>query len=334
MKEIISRAINKFGRVTSFTGLVLVLALSLGCGSAAERDAKKFKQEDPEGFAAVQRMREKSAQGGKLTADELAVAKQLHQKYPAEPDLRRLLVTASQRNGDWAGVAALVEAIPAGERTREDQLTLGQAYLKLGRHAEASALVGPLAEAAPADVELNNLAGQAWFNLGDHNRAAAIFDRVWAGLIAGKQVDAVVERGLIYFYQGAHPKAIETLKQALQLDGSSIAANAALARVYSAIGDQQQASIHQQRAEQIHAQSTADEARAMRLVGLVRELEAAFRAQRYQDCVTTAQQVVALAPPATQATAYQYLAQCYQAQGNTVEAQKANEQATRLQQQR
>jgi tetratricopeptide (TPR) repeat protein len=314
--------------------LVLLLLFGAGCRSASERDTARLKQEDPAGFTAVQRMREKLANGRNLSAEELAQAKALHEKYPAAADVRTVLVSSLQLSGDWAGVADLVKAVPEAERTHDDQLILAKAYLRVGRNAEAAAIAGPMADANPADVGLNNLAGQAWFNLGDQNRAAMVFDRVWPGLISGKQIDAVVDRGLIYFYQGAHPQAIETLRAALGMDADSIPANNALARVYAAMGDQQQATVFQQHAEQIHAKATTEEARAMRLVGLGRELETAFREKRFGDCVAAALQIIPLAPPPTQATAYQYLGQCYQAQGNTAEAQKANEQAAHLQQQR
>jgi tetratricopeptide (TPR) repeat protein len=321
-------------RSGAFIGLLLSLLLSAGCRSASERDTERLKQEDPAGFTAVQRMREKLAKGRNLSAEELTEAKALQQRYPAATEVRQVLVSALQLSGDWTGVAELIALIPSAYRTHDDQVTLIKAYLKLGRNGDAAALAGPLADANPTDVGLNNLAGQAWFNLGDQSRATTAFDRVWPGLIGEKQIDAVVDRGLIYFYQGAYPKAIETLKTALGMDADSIPANNALARVYAAMGDQQQAAIFQQHAEQIHAKATTEEATAMRLVGLGRELEAAFREKRYGDCVAAALQIIPIAQPATQATAYQYLGQCYQGQGNAAEAQKANEQAARLQQQR
>lgn len=329
-----SKIVRALARTVGLAGLVALLVLSLGCGSAADRDTEKLKMEDPAGFTAVQRMLDKVANSRSLTADEVRQAKDLHQKYPAAPEVRKVLLGALQSGGDWTGVAALIEELPANKRARDDQLLLAKAYVRLGRNDDAAATAGPLADANPSDVELNSWAGQAWFNLGDHARAAAAFDRVWAGLIAAQQTDAIVDRGLIYFYQGAHPKAIEVLKAALAIDADSIPANSALARVYGAAGDQAQATIYQQKADEIHTRGTAEEARRMRLVALTRELEGALKEKRYGECVASAMKLIPQAPPAIQATAYQYLAQCYQAQGNTTEAQKATEQATRLQQQR
>jgi tetratricopeptide (TPR) repeat protein len=270
------------------------------------------------------------ALGQNISAEDYALAMRLHKKYPAIVEIRQIMITSLEMRGDWNGIEPLLLEIPVTERNREDQMRLAKVYLKQGRNEDAAALIGPLADAAPADVGLNNLAGQAWFNLGDQGRAAAAFDRVWPGLVSAKLKDAVIARGLIYFYQGAHSAAIETLKVALGMDADSIAANNALARVHAAMGDTQQATVYQQRAEQAHAKATADEARAMRLVGLSHDLQAAWAEKRYGDCVQAAQQMIPLAQPAIQATAYEYLVQCFQAQGKSSEAQEAQAQLARL----
>lgn len=315
-----------------FASLVLALG-GLGCRTASQRDAEDLAREDAAAVTDLQRMKATLAQGENITPDELMRLKKLHQKYPAATEVRQILLQSLQLRRDWEGLAQLLEEVPVGERTRPDTENLGKIYLKLGRFANAAQLLGPLAEAAPAEVELNSLAGQAWFYAGDHDRAAIALDRVWAGILSAKLIDAVVTRGLIYFYRGENPRALETMKLALGFDADSVSANNAIARVYSAMGDPQQALVHQQRAEQAHARQTAQEAQSMRLVGLSYELKAALEEKRFSECIRISQEMLPLTEPRQQSAIFQYQAQCFQGLGQTDAAQRAQAEAQRLQQQ-
>ncbi|MEO6393981.1 MAG: hypothetical protein ABIP75_19160 [Pyrinomonadaceae bacterium] len=308
----------------------LVLAISgIGCRTAAQRDAENLARDDAAARSELQRMKATLLQGQNIAPDDLTRLKKLHEKYPAAADVRQVLQQALQLRRDWEGLAQLLQEIPADERTRPDQESLGKVYLKLGRFAEAAKILGPLANAAPAEVELNSLAGQAWFYTGDHDRAAVALDRVWTGILSAKLLDAVVTRGLIFFYRGENPRAVETIQIALEMDADSVAANNAIARVYAAMGDQQQALIHQQRAEQGHARQTAQEAQSMRLVGLSYDLKAAFDERRFSDCIRISQEMLPMTELHQQALIYQYQAQCYQGMGQTDAAQRAQAEAAK-----
>lgn len=311
---------------------VFTLALSgLGCRTAAQRDAENLARDDAAAATDLQRMKTKLSQGQNIPPDDLTRLRKLHEKYPAAAEVRQVLQQALQLRRDWDGLVLLMQEIPAGERTRPDQESLAKVYFKLGRFAEAAQILGPLADAAPAEVELNSLAGQAWFFTGDHNRAAVALDRVWTGIMSAKLLDAVVTRGLIYFYRGENPRSVDTIKLALGIDPDSVTANNAIARVYAAMGDQQQALVHQQRAEQGHARQTAQESQSMRLVSLGHDLQAALETGRFSDCIRISQEMLPLTEPRQQAPIYQYQAQCYQGLGQTDAAQRAQDEAQRLQ---
>jgi predicted Zn-dependent protease len=232
---------------------------------------------------------------------------------------------------DWDGVAQLISSVPVAQRTRQDQLTLAQVQLMVGNYQEASSVAGPLAEAAPTDLEANSLAGRAWYHEGRYDEAARAFDRVWNSLISARRVEDIMMRGLIYFYRNDHQKAIETLNTALRLQPDYYPGYGALSRVYRAMGKTEQAEEYQRQGAEALARQTTERARQSRFASGLRELELAWNERRYEDVVRITQDLLQKDTNSPQRPVlYQYLSQAYQALGRTAEAQAAQAEATRL----
>lgn len=312
------------------TAIALVFLLS-ACGSAADHDKTNFESDT----AAVTEVRRIQASLGKspvVVQSDLDLLKSIHKKYPGAEEVSRALQTALQSRQDWSALLQLLSEKPEAQRTHEDKVFLGKILIKLGRYAEASEILGPMAETAPNDRELNSLAGHAWYYEGRYDEAARAFDRIWDAIVAAKQIDEIMLRGMIYFYKGDRDRAIELLKKTIEINPDYIAGLSALSRVYSAKGDSKQAEYYASQAQNIHERVTADEARLMRLSSRSRDLEQAWNRGDYEACISIAQELLPMADPAQKAVLYDYLGQAYRATGRQTEAQEAFQQAARLRQ--
>lgn len=303
-----------------------------GCAGRAERDQASF-EADAAARTEVRRIEAALARTQNVQQSELDLLKSLHAKYPAAAEVSNTLQTALQARQDWDALEKLLTEKPAAERTPAEQVNLAKVYIKLGRYRDASDIVGVMADAAPNDLELNSLAGYAWYYEGKYDEAARAFDRVWDALVAAKKIDELMMRGMIYFYKGDQERASAVLKKTVEINPDYIPGLNALSRVYAARGDNAQADSYRAQAESAHARQTADEARRMRLTSRARDLEGAFAAGRYAECVEIAREMLQTADDAQKPALYQYLGQAYQATGKQAEAQAAFQEAARLQQQ-
>jgi tetratricopeptide (TPR) repeat protein len=299
------------------------------CGSSAGKDQASY-EKDKAAVIEVRRIQASLAQSPNVLQSDLDLLKRLHEKYPGVPEVQQALQNALQVRQDWAALETLLTQKPESERTTQDQILLAKVYIKLGRYADASRILGPMADAAPNDLELNSLAAHAWYNAGKYDEASRVLDRVWNAIVASGAVDELTMRGMIYFYRGDKDRAIEVLRKAVEIKPDHIPANNALARVYAAKGDQTQAERYRAQAESSHARQTADESRGMRVTSRSRDLEAAFAAGRYDEAIQIAREMLQLADDAQKPVIYEYLAKAYQASGRQAEAQTALQDAARL----
>ncbi len=303
-----------------------------GCASRAERDQASF-EADASARTEVRRIEAALARTQNIQQSELDFLKKLHAKYPAAAEVSSTLQAALQARQDWDALEKLLTEKPAAARTPGEQVNLAKVYIKLGRYRDASDILGAMADAAPQDLELNSLAGYALYYEGKYDEAARDFDRVWDALVAAKKIDELMMRGMIYFYKSDQERASEVLKKTVKINPDYIAGLNALSRVYAAKGDGAQADLYRAQAERAHARQTADEARRMRLTSRARDLERAFTAGRYAECIEIAHEMLQTADDAQKPALYQYLGQAYQATGKQAEAQAAFQEAARLQQQ-
>jgi predicted Zn-dependent protease len=312
-------------------GLVLLI-LCGACGGQAKRDQAAF-EKDRVALTDVRRIGAGLAQSQAITQNDLDLLRKIHAKYPGANEVRQTLQVALQARQDWGALEKLLTEFPDAIRTQQEQSYLAMVYIKLGRYSDASHIAGPLAEGSPNDLELNSLAGTAWYYEGRYDDASRAFDRVWDALVASKQVDEIMMRGMIYFYRGDKGRAIEILKKTVEIKPDYVAGINALSRVYAAIGNNEQAELYRGQAERAHAIQTAEEARRMRVVSRSRDLESAFAAGRYDDSILIARELLQSASDLQKPTLYEFLGRSYQATGRQTEAQAAFAEAARLRQQ-
>jgi tetratricopeptide (TPR) repeat protein len=311
--------------------LLICLAFFIACQSAAQKEASLLAQ-DARSKAELSRISQTLRGGYPLTPQDFESIKQIREKYPNSTDVRNVFQSALVKRGDFESLVKLIEAIPARERTREDNLNLAKSYLKLGRYSEAVDLVKPLAEAAPKDSELNSLLAFGYFYLGQTDEAAKYLDAVWDAIVQNKRIDEINTRGLIYFRQKNYEKAIETFKKSLEINAEDISANNTLSRIYAAQGDTAQAEVYRLKTEQAQDAISANEAKASRIVQNSYQLEDAWKAKRYEEVVNLARQMLPEANEKNKPALYQYLIESYKALGKPEEAQKVLSEAQNLKQ--
>lgn len=310
----------------------MIFSLTLaGCASQAETDQKNF-EGDKAAVTEVRRIQAALARRQTVPQSDLELLKSLHAKYPRATEVQQTLQSMLQERQDWDALEQLLTAEPEAERTQAEQIYLAKIYIKLGRYRDASRIAGTLAEAAPNDLELNALAGHAWYFEGQYDNAARAFDRVWDALLSAKQLDEMMMRGMIYFYKGDKDRALEVLKKTVEINPDFIPGNNALARVFAAKGDQQQAAFYRDQADRLQARRVAEETRKRRLVARGHDLETAFAAGRYDEAARIAQELLQTADASQKPTLYEYLGQAHKATGRQAEAQAAFQEAARLRQ--
>jgi predicted Zn-dependent protease len=304
------------------------MCLLVACQDTAERDAELLSQ-NKQDTAELKRL--KNVVVTRLvTRTDLDSLKKLREKYPAAIEVRKTLQAALVVRRDWGALEKLLMEIPEERQTQDDKTELTKAYIRLGKGTEASQTIAPLADAKADDIELNGLAGQAFFLAGQTDVAAKYLDRIWEKLIAAKMVDEIAVRGLIYFYQSNNQKALEVLQQADKINANHIPTINALARVYAATGDERQAENYRAQAEKIMRDVTAEETRKAKLVERANELQKAWNEKRYEEVIRIAQEMIPEVDSANRIVLYEYIAQSYQALGKTAEAKAAMDEAAKL----
>lgn len=309
----------------TLTAILVLLVFLSGCQTQGDDPFKA------DSLALNEFKRIQSVQVPTLT--DLDSLKRLHAQYPQANEIRQTLQTALQARQEWEALAGLINEKPESELNQADKLNLARIYIKLGKYNDASHILRPLADSAPNDLEINTLAGHAWYYDGKYEDAARVFDRVWSDIVTARQVDSINMRAMICFYQGDQTRAIELLKKAIEIKPDYIPANNGLSRVYAARGDKEQAEFYRNQAERAHAAQTELEIRQMRLTSRARDLEQSFKGANYDECVSIANEMIPAANNSLTPMLYEYLGRCYQALGKQTEAQSALATAARLRQQ-
>jgi tetratricopeptide (TPR) repeat protein len=326
-KKFLYKHLSKAGHYV----LLLCLAFFISCQNAAQKEASLLAQ-DANAKSELSRISQALNGGYPLTPQDFASIKQIREKYPNSADVRNVYQSALVKRNDFESLVKLIEAVPATERTREDNLNLAKSYLKLGRYQDEIDLVKPLAESKPKDLETNSLLAFGYFYQGQTDDAAKYLDAVWDTIVQNKRIDEINTRGLIYFRQKNYDKAIETFKKSLEINADDISANNTLSRIYAAQGDAAQADIYRLKTEKAQDAISANEEKASRMVQNSYRLEDAWKAKRYEEVINLARQMLPDAGEKNKPALYQYLIESYKALGKTEEAQKVQSEAQNLKQ--
>ncbi|MGI9054843.1 MAG: tetratricopeptide repeat protein [Pyrinomonadaceae bacterium] len=314
--------------------LLFCLAFLCACQSAAEKESAALKQDAPV-LSQLAQINNAINTTRSISPENFAALKTIREKYPNALEVRQTYKNALVIREDWQALEKFLTEKPLAELSAEDRQTLGKVYVKSGKYEQAIETLKALAEANPNDVETRSLLGLSFFYLDKNEEAGAQLDSVWDKIIAEKRIDEITTRGIIYSRQNNFPKAIETLKKAVEINPSSAAANNALAQVYARSGDAEQAEIYRAKTVEINDNAAALTFEASRRVQQIYELETAWKAKNYQEVINLANRILPTAVEKNQKIVlYQYLFESNKALGNQAEANNALTEAQKLQQQK
>jgi Flp pilus assembly protein TadD len=313
---------------------LLCLAFLCACQSEAEKQSAALKQDAPV-LSQLAQINNAINTTRSISPESFAVLKTIREKYTTAPEVRQTYKNALVVREDWAALETFFGETPLAELSAEDRQTLGKVYVKSGKYEQAIEALKPLADGNPNDVETRSLLGLSYFYLDKPDEAGAQFDSVWDKIIAEKRIDEITTRGIIYSRQNNFPKAVETLKKAIEFNPSSAAANNALSQVYARQGDAEQAEIYRAKTVEINDKIAAETFEASRRVQRIYSLENAWKAKNYKEVINLANQILPTTADKNQKIVLcQYLFESYKALGNQAEANNALAEAQKLQQQK
>jgi tetratricopeptide (TPR) repeat protein len=311
-----------------FLKLLIVLALALFAG-ACQSDEKSL-QNDKQSLETISRISKTFSVGQKPSSEDFESLRQVFEKYPRSQTVNQVYKFALIKREDWASLKNLLSATPFDELSKEDQKNLGNAAYKLGDYAESVAVLGKLADGN--DREVISVLANSYFYLGNYSESKLLLDRNWERTKNEKLVNDITLRGLIYFHENESDKAIETLKLALEISPDNIPAANAISRIYAALGEQEVAEAYLEQVQRTFDKVTAEERRKTKIVEKLYELQEAYKAQRFQEVIALATEVLPDADTKNKIALYQYLYNSHIALGHQKEAQEALEQANQIQQ--
>ncbi len=304
--------------------LILSLILSgISCQSDTKQDDAILLAEDKQALAEITRINRNLATEQPLLPADFESLRKIYEKYPQAEQVRNIYQSALVKREDWVLLEKFINEIPADQRTRADQLNLGKVYLKLGHYEDLNAMFKPLADANPNDADFNSLLGFGYFHLGQNDEAAAYLDRIWETIVSEKRIDEITTRGLIYFRQKNYPKTIEVLEKAFEINPLNSTATNTLSRAYTANNNVEKAEEFRKKTAEIHRNAEEFEARSMRNVGLIYDLQTAWTEKKYSEVISLANRILPDAQEKNKPALYQYIAESYKAMGMKTEAEAA-----------
>ena len=261
--------------------LLLCLAFLFACQSEVEKESAALKQDAPV-LSRLAQINNSINATRSISPENFAALKTIREKYPNAPGVRQTYKNALVIREDWTELENFLTEKPLADLNAEDRRTLGKVYVKSGKYEQAIETLKALAEANPNDVETRSLLGISYFYLDKPDEAGAQLDSVWDKIIAEKRVDEMTTRGIIYSRQNNFPKAIETLKKAIEINPSSAAANNALSQVYARSGDAEQAEIYRAKTVEINDKVAAETFEASRRVQQIYGIETCLEGEKLQ----------------------------------------------------
>ena len=304
---------------------VFVFAL-IGCQS----DETAF-QSDEQAKRDLNTVAQKLSIGSNVTNKELAALKTTYEKYPTSQTLRKTYQTILIKRQDWETLRPVLERIPEAERSDDDWKNLGKTLYKLGRYKDAIGHLRRFEEGN--DLDARSVSANAYFKLGDYEQAGNLLDSRWKEIEGKKRYSDIALRGVIHFHEEENDKALKVLNSVIDADPKNITALNTLARLHGRLGNEEKASEYLSVVDRAFEEITANEKRAANLVGKVNELQRAYRERRYDDTIKLIKEVLPQLDKQKQAVLYTYLINSYQALGDQVNATKAKQELSRLQNQ-
>ncbi len=322
--------------VRSGAHLLLVLlcfGVFIACTNDGGSDSARLRA-DPGAFEKLRQIKGSMDAAGTLPNEDFETLRAINSRYPNAIETKQTYRQALMLRGNWTEIERELSATPPDQLTVEEKVLLAQSFAKLGKYREMVALLEPLTTTEPGSVGKHGMLAFAYFHLDQPEKAAEHLDGVWERIVSEKKVDEITLRGLIYLRQNNIPRAIEVLKQAVELNSKSSAAHNALSRAYAQAGNDELSKIHLTKAREQYDISTASTFAASRRVAQIYQLETAWKSKNYPEVVALASEMLPDADPAQKSVLYQYIFESQKALGNQTEANKALDAARNLQQQK
>jgi tetratricopeptide (TPR) repeat protein len=280
--------------------------------------------------ASLEPVRAQFARDGHFDGESLATLQRLRADHPRDRSVMVLLEQALLEREDWNALVALVgertETAPAAAQAAD----LATVLLKAQRYDEAAECLASAGARESEDVKLVWLTAFADFHRGRHAEAAALIDERLDDLLSGGIGDALLLRGTIALQADEFEQARELLERFVVLQPTHPAAHDALGRTLAALGDDQAAGEHLERAQALHAALSRAETTQARLSARASAANAAFAEGDYATCERLLKEMIPTADTDLQVELYRYLARVHTSQGRTAEADQALERARQL----
>lgn len=260
---------------------------------------------------------------------ELQDVQRAHPEAAAPYAALRATLEACQR---WEPLAALLASRPAATRTQQDAVDLARLnIIYLQRFAEGEALIRPLVEANPDNVDYVALLTSALFYQRRVAEAAPHVDRLWEAVVANRLADIMAMRALAFHEAGQSERALRILEQARDFQPANVFVQTSLGQVATALGDPGVAGTAEAAAQSVREAQSAQVALNTRLQDLYRRLGEAYNQGLFLDVEPLANQLLeAGPPPELQVEIHRVLARTYLELGRPEDAAAASDEAARL----
>jgi len=278
---------------------------------------------DPGGRAVLRGVQAEIVRRYTVSDDNLRALRNLHERWPDQPDVLETLKSALARREDWEGLAALYEAQPS--LTSFERADLGKVLIRIGRFEEAVEILVPLADEVAVDADLSYHAALALYRTGDRQRAAGYLDRMWDGYIQHRMVQAIALRGQIFFDEGNLARARRVFEQALEIDDSLAAREAydGLGRTLVALGEEEAAKEVFDTLDAMNASAAEYEQRRLEQFTKIRAVQTAWEEGDMEETERLLDEVVPLAEDRFKPMLYTIAADVYRRTGRAEQADEA-----------
>lgn len=310
------RSLERSGRTIVWIGLVS--AAIAGCGGAGA----PIEPPDVPSLATLEALR--SIDPALCSRAAMADLSTLVERFPDAPEVRTAQVAYYERCGEWQALANLLGAIPAEARTEANTAALARIRIRyLHQFAEGEALVRPLLEAHPTNIDYVSLLAAALYYQQRFAEVTPLVDRHWFEIVAARNVDIMTMRGEAFMEEGKSDRAIRVLRDVLAIDPRHAFAQGVLGRALAISGDDAGSAAV---LATLDAQRAAEEARSADTTWIndrLLELREAMAARRFEESERLARSMIPRLPEDRKHEMYRTLKEIYIALGRFPDAEKA-----------
>ena len=324
-------------RIALFAIIFIGTAPLAGCegsisSSMTEADATPLSAgPNPEALATLGASVALESQAIRCGEKNLSALRTIWEQYPGDPQVREALRSDLEKCQQWDGLAEVLEAQPAEERTNAEQLNLAGLYLRnLGRFADAEAVAVPLAERFPDDTDIVSLAAASLYYQDRVEEAIPMIDRLWEQLVASQNTDILTMRAVAFMNDGQPKRAVSILEQVIQFNPRHTFGWTSLARARQAMGDEEGAREAREVNEALRSESSLMARQGQRMADITRNLQASWDAEAYEEVVRLAESLLEMAPEDKKPEIHRTIGKAYNEMARPADARTAFEAAAEI----